>query len=193
MNNSYLQEILAEADRFLEEVGPAFAGLSPEQLNWKPSAKRWSIAQCLQHIIISNKLYFPIFVQIADGTRRVRKRERVPLLPKVWGKMIVSATAPEATRKTKTAPHLEPSTSDIDPGIVGEVEENMLVLRDLMLRTDKVDHADTIITSPVAGFVTYSLTDCCTLIVRHAHRHLDQARAVQQEAGFPKGEIRPEV
>lgn len=185
MNNPYLQELLPEADRFLAELETAFGPLSAEQLNWKPAPQRWSIAQCMQHIIISNKLYFPILVQIADGTRRTRKRERLPLLPKVWGKMLTGSMEADSSRKVKTAAHLEPSTSEIDPAVMEEVAENIAVLRDLILRTDPVDHASTIITSPVAGFVTYSLQDCCTMLLRHAFRHLRQAQAVQTAPGFP--------
>jgi len=185
MNNAYLEDVLASADGFMAAIQPAFGALTAAQLNWKPSPQRWSIAQCLDHILITNKLYFPMLVQIADGTRRSRKRERLPLLPRMWGKMLVQASGPEGRRKTKTASHLEPSSSTIDPGILTEVVDNLQILKDLILRTDHVDHSETVITSPVAGFITYTLQDGCTIMVAHAHRHLKQAKEVQAEAAFP--------
>jgi uncharacterized damage-inducible protein DinB len=38
-----------------------FQTLSEEQFNWKPNTKSWSIAQCLDHLIVSNEKYFPVF------------------------------------------------------------------------------------------------------------------------------------
>jgi hypothetical protein len=36
----------------------------------------------------------------------------------------------------------------------------------------------TIITSPLAGFVTYSLDDCLTILVVHERQHILQAKRV---------------
>jgi hypothetical protein len=38
----------------------------------------------------------------------------------------------------------------------------------------------TIITSPLAGFVTYSLDDCLTILIVHERRHVLQAKRVVQ-------------
>ena len=31
------------------------SALNSSQLNWKPADKKWSIAQCLDHLIVSNE------------------------------------------------------------------------------------------------------------------------------------------
>jgi hypothetical protein len=48
-----------------------------------------------------------------------------------------------------------------------------------------IDPSQTIITSPLLGFVTYSLDDCFTILVVHGQRHADQARRVTETEGFP--------
>ena len=47
------------------------------------------------------------------------------------------------------------------------------------------DFSRTVVTSPVVGFVTYSMRDACRLVVAHNRRHFEQARRVTEAAGFP--------
>jgi hypothetical protein len=47
------------------------------------------------------------------------------------------------------------------------------------------DAASTIMVSPFAAFITYSVLDGCRLIVAHARRHFEQARRVTEQQGFP--------
>jgi hypothetical protein len=42
------------------------------------------------------------------------------------------------------------------------------------------------ISSPVNGFITYSLSDCFEIITYHEVRHLNQAKKVMETEGFPK-------
>ena len=50
-----------------------------------------------------------------------------------------------------------------------------------------IDPVKRIITSPLLGFVTYSLDDAYTVLVVHSQRHLGQAKRVTENADFPKG------
>jgi RNA polymerase sigma factor (sigma-70 family) len=59
------------------------------------------------------------------------------------------------------------------------------MLKDMILKTDKADH-NTIITSPVSRFITYSLSDAIKIITFHERRHLNQAKRIMQQEGFPK-------
>ncbi|HEX8853888.1 MAG TPA: hypothetical protein VF754_10400, partial [Pyrinomonadaceae bacterium] len=48
-----------------------------------------------------------------------------------------------------------------------------------------VDTRRTVVTSPISGFVTYRFGDACRIVVAHERRHLEQARRVTREPGFP--------
>lgn len=54
-----------------------------------------------------------------------------------------------------------------------------------MTASENIDLEKTIITSPVAAFVTYSVLDGYRIIVRHGQRHLAQAKRVMEVEGFP--------
>lgn len=187
LQNAYLKDIFARLDQVSAEVDSHFASLNAEQLNWKPKPKQWSIAQCLDHLMKANKAYFPTLIQVADGMKRQRKREKVPVLPDIWGRFLRSSLSADSRRKLKAPEHLQPGKKPFPDTIIADYLEHQEVLKAFMIRTDKVDHADTVITSPSTGYVTYSLKDCCTIFANHAERHLRQARAVQDHKLFPPG------
>ena len=48
-------------------VRSSFGSLTRAQLNWRPAEKSWSVAQCLDHLIKTHSLYFPLFEEMASG------------------------------------------------------------------------------------------------------------------------------
>lgn len=185
LQNSYLTDIFSRLEAVSRAVETDFGALNAEQLNWRPKPKQWSIAQILQHLMKANKAYFPVLVQVADGMKRQRKREKVPVLPDIWGRFLRNSLSADSKRKLKAPDHLQPSQKPIPDSIVADYIEHQEVLRVFIERTDKLDHPTTIITSPSTGYVTYSLKDCCAMFANHAERHLKQAQAVRANLDFP--------
>ncbi|MEO1448913.1 MAG: DinB family protein, partial [Bacteroidota bacterium] len=101
LQNTYLSEIFARLDAVSDEVGTAFGDLNGEQLNWRPKPKQWSIAQCLEHLMKANKAYYAVLVQVADGMKRQRKREKLPVLPDIWGRFLRNSLSADSKRKLK--------------------------------------------------------------------------------------------
>ena len=80
----------------------------------------------------------------------------------------------------------EPSTSTIPDNILNRFFDNQKQLIEWINKSDSFDHQKTILTSPVAKFVVYSLHDVCIILSGHEERHLNQARNVMNMVGFPK-------
>ena len=57
--SSSLAGLIEELETIAERVDKTFGGLSNEQIIWKQNAGSWSIGQCLEHLIITNRLEFP--------------------------------------------------------------------------------------------------------------------------------------
>ena len=51
---SDIDTVIRDAKQIAADVRASFGGLSAAQLNWKPSAERWSIAQCFDHLLAVN-------------------------------------------------------------------------------------------------------------------------------------------
>lgn len=58
----------AELDAITNTFKTEFAGLTADQMNWKPNAGQWSSAQCIHHLIVVNETYFPILDQLGNNT-----------------------------------------------------------------------------------------------------------------------------
>ena len=112
--------------------------------------------------------------------------EKVPFLPKLFGGMVVKAVSPETARKIKNPGIFDPAKSDLAPDVVEKFLANQEKVAASMTASENIDLEKTIMTSPVAVFVTYSVLDGYRIIVRHGQRHLAQAKRVLETKGFPK-------
>jgi hypothetical protein len=168
------------------EATRRFGGLSGEQVNWKPAAAEWSVGQCFDHLIISNRPFVPLVETILAGRRRPTLWERVPVLPRLFGRFLVDSLRPESGRKLNARPGFQPSRSHIDPTVIAVFAEQQEQLRQLMEASRELDLEGITVTSPVLRVITYSLMDAYRIIVAHEHNHFDQARRVMETGGFPR-------
>jgi DinB superfamily len=177
--------VLAEAALVADETQRVFGRLSGEQVNWKPSEGEWSIGQCFDHLIISNRPYVQLFEEILTGRRRQRAWERMPLLPRLFGRLLINTLRPDSGRKAKARPAFYPSSGHIASAIITTFLEQQERLMSLMETSRELDLEGITITSPVLRFVTYSLMDACRIIVVHEQNHFVQATRVRESQGFP--------
>ncbi len=178
--------LLEELDEVAGRAREVFGRLSGAQLNWKPSAEQWSVGQCLEHLIRTNRGFFPVLEGVARGTRRQTLWERVSPLSGLFGKLLLRTLASE--RKFRAARRLDPSASEVGAGVVAEFARQQEELAGAVRAASGADLRRIIITSPVSRFVTYNMLDACRIVVAHNRRHLRQARRVTEVPGFPRAE-----
>jgi DinB superfamily len=186
LRDSDLPTVLAEASLVAGETQRRFGRLSGEQVNWKPGEGEWSIGQCFDHLIISDRPYVQIFEEILAGRRRPRLWERMPLLPRFFGPLLINTLRADSGRSVKARPTFYPSSSHITPTIIATFLRQQEQLRHLMEASRQLDLDGVTITSPVTRFVTYSLMDACRIIVVHEQNHFVQATQVAESPGFPR-------
>jgi hypothetical protein len=182
--NADLETLISAADSLADETKSAFGPLSPSQLNWKPSANRWSVAQCFDHLLTTNQGYFPVIDDVLAGKKRVFW-ERVPLLPKLAGRFFIKVLDPASTRKLRAPKGFQPTQSDIPKSVIGEFIDQQQQLMEKMRASEHLALEKIVITSPIAAVITYSLMDAYRIIVVHQQRHFLQAKRVTQDQAFP--------
>jgi hypothetical protein len=183
---SDLPALITEAEKISGEAGATFGQLSPAQLNWKRSMDEWSIGQCFDHLILTNRPYFPLLEKIAAGAQKRTPWQRMPLLPALFGKLVLGAVSPESARKVKARKDFAPSASDVDGQIIGQFARHQDELMRLMRATESLHLEKIVITSPISPVVTYSLLDGYRILVTHERRHFLQAERVMAAEGFPR-------
>jgi len=183
--NLTLPQIYDEAEAVAGDAKILFGNLNSEQLNWKPAADSWSVAQCLDHLISTNHEYQPVFDRILNGEYRKTFLHGMPFLPALFGRMMIKAVSPDSQRKFKAPGAAQPSSSSIDPQIVDRFIAHQLETLAKLRLLENSDPAGMIITSPFISVVVYSLLDTFRLIVAHERRHFAQAQRVMETSGFP--------
>ena len=181
-----MPQILDEAEAIAVDAEQLFGHLNGEQLNWKPGAEQWSIAQCLEHLINTNReMYMPLD-EIIEGRKKKTLWQRMPGIPGIFGKLLVKSQSPESTQKFKAVESARPSASGIDAQIVARFVEHQRGAITKIRALERFNPANVVITSPFAKFMVYSALDGCRLIVVHERRHFAQAQRVMAAPGFPK-------
>jgi hypothetical protein len=180
-----LPSLIAAANQTATDAHSTFGNLSASQLNWKPSAERWSVGQCFDHLITSNKGYLPIIDDVLKG-RKQSVWESMPLLPGLAGKLLIKSLDPASTRKMKAPKSFEPAQSDISSSVINDFVDQQTRIAEKMKATEHLNLEKIVISSPALGAITYSLMDAYRIIVVHEHRHFQQAKRVTEETSFPK-------
>ncbi len=181
-----LPQIFDEAEAIAGDASTLFGHLNSQQINWKPSADSWSVAQCLDHLIDINREYYSVFDRVLKGSYRKTLLHRMPFLPQLSGRFMIRILSPNSAQKFKSPGAAKPSESAIDPQIVERfvAHQGDLLAKMRSLASKKL--AETIITSPFASVVVYSLLDTFRLLMAHERRHFAQAQRVMETAGFPQ-------
>lgn len=185
MNNPYLSDIINRIEKVSQEVEENFANLNEVQLNWQPGSERWSIAQCLDHLICTNRAYYPQFEAVVAGAKKRSFWEVFPGWAALWGSLMLRSITPEPRQKLKMPPAFDPGRSHVPASIIADFTEHNKELIQRLLMLDKVNHKHTVITSPAASMITYNLQAACQVLANHEERHLRQAKKVMELEEFP--------
>jgi uncharacterized damage-inducible protein DinB len=183
--HSFINTNLELGEKAKQKAKAEFASLSNDQLNWKPSAASWSVAECLEHLIISNSAYFDVFSRIADGHYTMSFKERFSPLTFLWGIAMKDAMKEQVSRKMTTHKTLNPIKSNFGTDQLETYLENCSTLLKYISNCREIDLARTVITSPTLKFVTYNLREVFTFLITHQHRHINQGVRVKRSKGFP--------
>ena len=191
--NGEVDGLLAQLRSVTSDAVEVFGGLSPAQLNWKPSAGQWSVGQCFDHLIVTNRCFFPDMEKVAAGEYRVSLWGRVSPLSGLFGRFILKSLDPEKGRRTRAPRVFEPAQSDVAADVIERFAAHQEELSARMRATAGADLRGLKVTSPVSPVATYSLLDAYRILVAHERKHFEQARRVTRAAGFPGGQPESQV
>jgi hypothetical protein len=180
-----LAEVARELDAVASDAQSVFGALDQRQLNWRPDAARWSVAQCFDHLLSANRGMLLAVGAAMDPAAARTVWQRLPVLPRVFGRMLIKSQTPDAKRKFTAPRQAVPASSAIDPGVIERFAAQQREAAARVRALDERDAARLIMVSPFVSFVTYNVLDGCRLIVTHDRRHFEQARRVTREPGFP--------
>lgn len=175
MNNSYLKNWILEAQEVPSKVEELFQLITEEELNQRPREGKWSIGELIDHIIVTNSLYFPKYEKILAGDHRNPFSSRFSYVTNFLGKSILHSVDPDNKKKLKTVRKFEPRQQKFTLNKLDEFKKHHSNLVELVKSTDEVSHRKTFITSPASPLIVYSLEYANKIILWHELRHIQQA------------------
>src|SRR5450432_615133 len=176
----------AERDRAVSELESsqklfldATRGLSVAQWNFKPAPDRWSVAECAEHIGVTEGLIFKLITeQTLKSPAEPAKRELVK------GKDdSIMVEGIDRSKKFKALESIQPTRRWTTPD---EISKNVLENRGQTLafvNTTEEDLRDHFMDHPV--FKTLDAYQWMLLISAHMRRHTAQIMEVKADPNFP--------
>jgi len=180
-----LTEVRIGIAGLIGDVESTFGSLDAQQLNWRSDPSRWSVAQCFEHLLKMNALMLPAAEDALDTAKPITVWQRLPVLPSLFGPMMVRSQSPDTRRKYTAPAPGRPSNSDISSDIVHRFIEQQRALVTRLQAADERKAAGTIMASPFIKVICYSVLDGWRLVFAHGRRHVEQARRVITEPTFP--------
>lgn len=179
-----VENAINEFNAITTAVNQKFKNLSEHQLNWKPAAEKWSIAQCLDHLIVSNETYYSQFDEIVLGKHKNSFYQNFKFIGTFLGKQMIKDLGPAKPKTFKNPGLFTPAQSNISD-IITRFDTHQNKLAQYISKMDGVDLQNTMLYSPVTKVIIYNLADVLALLAAHEARHLLQAENVSKAAGFP--------
>ena len=152
-------------------------GLSEAQIHFRPAKDAWSIAECMEHIAISEKNIFSLVEMALQTEPDPLRRHEVQMSDEQVLGLIISRE-----RKVKTRPEFEPNNNfgDYQGSLIAFKEqrkENLIFVK----KTDE-DLRNRYCTLP---FGTIDAYQTLLFLSGHLHRHTDQIKEIKASANFP--------
>ena len=171
---------LNDADRRASALA---RGLSVEQLNWRSSPHRWSIGQCLDHLLVSNDVYLGPISRALDGRASSPVDETRPGL--VGRLFIRTFIEPSTQRLRGRAPRKIKPAKQVAPDILDRFLRSNDLARALVRRASAYDVNRIRFVNPFVPLLRFNVATGIEVLWRHQHRHLLQAERVRRLEGFP--------
>ena len=157
-----------------------FHSLDVDELNWKPDAITWSVAQNIHHLIVINRTFYSIIQRVRAGSYELPWIGKFSFMVDFFGNFILKSVSPDRKRKIKTFPLWEPSQSKISGDILNQFDSHQTELKALIHSSTDLLTSKTVISSPANKNIVYTLKSAFDIIVTHECRHLEQAKEVNE-------------
>lgn len=180
-------ELQAVHDRLIANEHDAHAlvaGLDDAAGEWRPAPDSWNVAECLDHLATTNRVYLAAMLEAATEARQAGRERRRSALPGVVGAWFVRTLEPPVKRRLRfralsvVQPRESPSISD---ALAAFMASHPPVRAFLQAYAD-IDLAGVRFRNPFVRGVRFSLATGLHVIPAHERRHLWQAWNVRRAA-----------
>lgn len=182
-----LQAILDQIDE-ADRAADLFASqLTDEQFNWQPDGgRRWSVAQCLEHLATINFLYSDAIWKGIATAQVNRWERRGPTMPGFFGRRFVRSLEPPVKFRSRAPGRVRPGSQMARGEILRRYHEAHDQVRQLVRAAALVDANRATFPNPFFRWARVKVSTGLHVIPAHDRRHLWQAEQVTLQRDFPR-------
>jgi hypothetical protein len=175
---------LDEADRHADAL---VATLSDPQFHWQPDGgRRWSVAQCLEHLAVGAEVYLAGMRGAVDRAKQERSVRRGPLTPGFFGRQFANSLEPPVRFRGRAPKAIVPSSTLSRAEILSRFHGSHAALKAMAREAATIDANRATFRNPFLKMVRMKLSSAFQVINAHDRRHLWQAEQVVARADFPR-------
>jgi len=154
--------------------GASLKDQTTEALNARPSEKKWSCLECLEHLNRYAKHYLP---KLEEASRRAPTRRKEQYKPGLLGKPFAIAMHPAKRSTTMSSPsNMNPFGSEINPSIIEDFISYQTRFQRVLNKLEGLSLRGSRIPISIVPFVRLHLGDMLHTLVWHHARHTLQAQ-----------------
>lgn len=157
-------------------------GLDEQAINWQPDGgRRWSIAQCLDHLVRTSALYGQALEAAIAAAPPIAPGPAAR--PNLLGRVLIWVIEPPNLVKVPAKPALMPPSRHVPEVVLRQYDDSLEALAALTDRALRVDAGRARYANPLAGDVrTFNVATGIMVMLAHNRRHLVQAERVRVAA-----------
>ena len=185
MLTSDLERYRRQFDAIEADAREILEGLADAQLAWHATPSEWSIADCLDHLIVTGRHSLAGIAEAAADGRARGLLSQGPYRYRLFDRWFVWLMEPPAKLKFPAPRAYRPSS--VRPGrlLVAEFIELQDDLRKSLQLADGLDLARIRVRNPVTRWIRFSLGQELAFTAAHERRHLWQIRRIKGLSQFP--------
>lgn len=177
-----LQQLLDAIDE-TDRTGAAIAArVTDEEFQWKPDdGRRWSIAECLDHLATINTMYSTAVRGGVEQARRNGWTRKGPAEPGFFGKKFVASQEPPVRMKLRAPQSVQPKPMRSRDEIMRAYHDAHSEVRRLIEACATIDTNRATFSNPFVPILKIRVSTGLHVMPAHDRRHLWQAGQVEKE------------
>jgi hypothetical protein len=179
-----IEKLRDQLDAAERDVRMLVDGLAEERGCWRAEPDSWSVAQCLDHLATTNRVYLGAMTEPAIRARAAGRLRRRPALPGFVGRWFATKMEPpvKAPFKMKATRNIRPATSPSIADAFARFLASQNEIRDYLSTNADLDLAEIRFPNPLVAGIRFSLATGLHVITAHERRHIWQAWCVRRAA-----------
>jgi hypothetical protein len=182
-----LKAVRRQLDAIEAQARDILDGLTEAQLAWQPESGAWSIAECLDHLIVTGRRSLSHIAEATDLGRRRGMFSPGPFRYGVLERWLVWLMGPPARMKFTAPRAYAPASKRQGTIVADEFLRLQHELRQSLYQVNGLDLARVKVSNPVSRWFRLSLGQELAFTAAHERRHLWQVQRIKARRGFPAG------